>query len=194
MKKLIWPSLILFSLAACQKEAKVLPRTHTTTGSAAPGPAIVAKINTDTIPDRSAFKMKLVKDSINSDETMLVFNHKATCEYSANNDAPYFQGFGQVSLASVSSDGVDLSINQLPYTPGMSIGLDVRAKADGSYQLQISYEHTMPASIQVWLKDNYLKDSVNVCLKKYDFKVTTADTNSFGKKRFTLILKDANTQ
>src|SRR5437588_290587 len=139
MKKLSWPSLILFSLAACQKEDKVLPRAHTNTGSAAPGPAIVAKINTDTIPDKSAFKMKLTKDSISSDETMLTFNHLATAEYSSNNDAPYLAGFGQVSLASVSSDGIDMAINQIPYTPGMSVRLDVRVKTDGVYQLAMSY-------------------------------------------------------
>ncbi len=125
---------------------------------------------------------------------MLTFNHLATYKYSSSNDAPYFTGFGQVSLASVSSDGIDLSINQVPYMPGMSIALDVRAKIDGDYQLGISYEHTMPANIQVWLKDNYLKDSVNVCLKKYNFKVITSDTSSFGKKRFRLVLKDATPQ
>jgi len=194
MKKLLLLSLTLASLAACQKENIVLPKTHATATPAAPGPVIVAKVNTDTIPDKSAFKIKLVKDSTNSDETMLTFNHLATCKYSSSSDAPYFTGFGQVSLATVSSDGIDLAINQMPYTPGMSIGLDVRAKTDGAYQLQISYVHNMPANIQVWLKDNYLKDSVNVCLKKYSFKVITADTSSFGKKRFKLILKDANTQ
>jgi len=192
MKKLLLLSLISLSLAACQKEAIVLSKKPSAPASAAPGPAIVAKVNTDTIPDKSAFKIKLVKDSTNSDETLLTFNHLATCKYSSSNDAPYFAGFGQVSLASVSSDGIDLAINQMPYTPGMSIGLDVHAKTDGAYQLQISYVHNMPANIQIWLKDNYLKDSLNVCLKKYDFKVSTADTSSFGQKRFRLILKDTN--
>ena len=195
MKKLFLLSIALVSLAACQKEAIVLPKKAPAIGaSAAPGPAIVAKVNTDTIPDKSAFKIKLFKDSTISDETMLTFSHLATRKYSSSNDAPYFAGFGQVSLASISSDGIDLAINQMPYTPGMSIGLDVRAKTDGAYQLGISYQHQMPANIQVWLKDNYMKDSVNVCLKKYNFKVITADTSSFGKNRFRLILKDASPQ
>lgn len=188
MKKLLLLSLILVSLAACQKEISALPKP------VVPAPPAVAKVNKDTIPDKSAFKIKLVKDSSNSDETMLTFNHLATCKYSSNNDAPYFAGFGQVSLASISSDGIDLAINEMPYAPGMSIGLDVHAKTDGAYQLEISYEHQMPSNIQIWLKDNYMKDSVNVCLRKYNFKVITADTSSFGKNRFRLILKDTNPQ
>jgi len=192
MKKLFISTFILLSMAACQKEEIILPKAPTIAASSAHGPAVVAQVNKDTIPDNSAFKIKLVKDSINSDETMLSFDHSASRQYSSNNDAPYLQGFGQVSLASVSSDGVDLAINEVPYSPGMSIGLDVRARADGAYQLQISYQHNIPATIQIWLKDNYLKDSVNVCLKKYSFKVITADTSSFGKNRFRLVLKDAN--
>src|SRR5579872_5406937 len=140
MKKLFLSSLVLFSLAACQKDPAVLPKAPAAApASATPVPATVAKVNTDTIPDNSAFKIKLVKDSINSDETMLSFDHLATRRYSSSNDAPYFAGFGQVSLASVSSDGVDLAINSLPYAPGMSVGLDVHAKTDGAYQLEISY-------------------------------------------------------
>jgi hypothetical protein len=98
-------------------------------------------------------------------------------------------GFGDLSLASMSNDGKKLSINGLPYTQGMSIGLDVEAKDDGAYSLQVSYENKMPANIQIWVKDTYLKDSVNVCKANYNFTVSKADTNSFGSKRFKLIIK-----
>ena len=95
------------------------PHSNNNVIPAAPGVAKVTKdtvvkkdtiVNKDTIPDHSAFKIKLVKDSTSSDETMLTFNHLGSRIYSANNDAPYLQGFGQVSLASVSRDGVDLAI------------------------------------------------------------------------------------
>ena len=188
MKTSILTALVLFSLVACKKEEKVLPKAI-----AAPSTSTtVSKSNQDTIPDKAAFKIKLAKDSTNSDETMLSFNHKVSRNYSANNDAPYFQGFGQVSLASISGNGVDLAINELPYTPGMSIGLDVHAKTDGAYFLAVSYQNKMPANIQIWLKDTYLKDSVNVGAKSYTFKVAKADTNSFGKNRFRIIFKDIN--
>ncbi|MFI5161752.1 MAG: hypothetical protein ACHQHN_10775 [Sphingobacteriales bacterium] len=181
MKTLLLLSLILFSLAACRPEESISPKA-----------AILSKTKAklDTIPDKAAFKIKLLKDSSIADETMVYFNHLATCKYSSGGDAPYFLGFGQVSLASVSSDGVDLAINQVPYTPGMSIGLDVRTKTDGIYLLKISY-NKMPANIQIWIKDTYKKDSVNVCSGNYSFSAAKADTNSFGKKRFRLILKEA---
>jgi hypothetical protein len=107
-------------------------------------------------------------------------------------DAVYFAGNGQVSLASVSKDGEDLSINGLPYTPCMSIGLDIHAKTSGSYLLKISYEKEIPADIEIWIKDTYLRDSVNVRTGNYSFNIDKADTNSFGGERFRLILKNAD--
>jgi hypothetical protein len=184
MKTLLLLSLILFFFAACRPEESILPK--------AAAPATIAKASFDTIPDRAAFKIKLLKDSSTADETMLYFSHLAQRKYSSAVDAPYFQGFGQVSLASVSSDGVDLAINQLPYTSGMSIGLDVNAKTDGIYSLKISYNHNVPPTIQIWLKDTYRKDSINVCSGNYSFNVTKADTNSFGRKRFSLVLRQAS--
>jgi hypothetical protein len=181
MKKLILPSLILFSLFACKKEEKITPKSTSATAS-------IVKVSNDTIPNNSAFKIQLVKDSINTDETMLLFSPSAGLSYSSSYDAPYFQGFGQVSLASISSDGIDLAIHKLPYKTGMSIGLDVRMKTSGAYSLQLSYLAKMPADVQIWVKDNYLKDSVNVRTKGYSFNVSKADTNSFGKQRFKLVL------
>ena len=186
MKKLILLSLILFSLAACQKEEKVLPKAAVLGSN--------TQVKPDTIPDNAAFKIKLVKDSTNGDETMICFNHLASLKYSSSNDAPYLPGFGKVSLASISADGIDLAINKVPYTPGMPIGLNVHTKTDGAYLLETTYKNKIPASVQVWLMDNYPKDSVNIGLNKYNFNVIKADTNSFGSKRFRLVLKDAGHQ
>ena len=182
MKPLILLSFVLFALVACKKEETIAPKTTPQKSTA----SIVAK--TDTIPDSAALKITLGKDSINTDETMFVFNHTYSLAYVFDQDAPYFQGFGQVSLASISSNGRDLAINGLPYTSGMSVGLDVQAKTSGAYFLKISYEKKIPTTVQVWLKDTYLKDSVNVSLKNYSFNVSKADTNSYGNKRFRLVL------
>jgi hypothetical protein len=129
--------LIIFTiifLASCKKDIQIIPKlTKKTTSSS------VAVVNTDTIPDHAAFKIKLVKDSINSDETMVIFNKTSKLGYSAAEDALYLQGYGQESLASISNDGRDLVFNNLPYTPGMSIGLDVKAQSDGPLSLRMSY-------------------------------------------------------
>jgi len=177
--------LMLFFLVACQKEAKVLPKAtpKETTVSIAPKP--------DTIPDKAAFKIKLVEDENDYDETIFLFDHESGLSYSQDEDGEYLPGFGQVSLASISSDGTDLSVNRLPYRSGMSIGLDVHTKTDGAFSLGISYENKVPGNIQIWIKDTYLKDSIEVHKGNYSFNVSRADTNSFGNKRFKLILKDS---
>jgi hypothetical protein len=188
MKKLLPLSLTLLSLAACKKEAKISPKVEQVVTT------VVVAAKTDTIPDNAQFKIKLGKDGINTDETAFVFDHLSSINYSGNEDAPYFVGFGQVSLASISADGIDLAINSLPYRPGMSIRLDIHTKTDGPYFLKMSYESKIPANIQAWLKDNYLKDSVNVRTGSYNFNVIKVDTNTFGSKRFELILKDSSGQ
>ncbi|MDB5135416.1 MAG: hypothetical protein JWP37_2019 [Mucilaginibacter sp.] len=192
MKTSILLLLTLFSLLACQKESKIQPKvtpiTTTTTTT------VVATTKADTIPDKAAFKIQLFKDTINNDETMFVFNKAAKPGYDANEDAIYFPGNGLESLASIAIDGTDLAISDLPYAPGMSIGLDVKTKADGKFSLIMSYQNKIPANIQIWLKDAYLKDSVNVRTTNYNFNVIKADTNSFGSKRFKLIFKDGGSK
>lgn len=175
--------LVLVSLAACQKSAQILPGPIKTQ-------PIVAASKPDTIPDKAVLKLKLTKDATNTDETAFIFNSTGKTTYNPMEDAPYFPGNGQVSLASISSDGKDLAINNLPYKPGMSIRLDANAKADGAYSLAISYQNQIPSSIHFWLKDIYLKDSLDVSTKTYSFNVRLADTNSFGKNRFKLIIKN----
>jgi len=140
------------------------------------------------MPDNAVFRLKLMKDSTNADETMLIFKRKATAGYSAD-DASYLPGFGQVALASVSNDGKDLSINCSPFTPGVPIGLDVRTKTDGTFLFRTSFENKIPVYIQVWLVDTYLKDSIDVRRRNYSFTVSKSDSGSFGNRRFKLILR-----
>ena len=189
MKSSILLLLSLFALAACKKEAVVTP---------SPAPlkyANVANIQKDTLPDMAALKVKMVmvNDTTNYDETMFLFQKSASLAYDPDADAQYFAGFGQESLASISSDGIYLAINRLPYTRGMVIGLVANATSDNAFYLQVSYKNKIPANFQVWVKDAYTNDSTNVCTAgKYNFKVLKTDTNSFGSKRFKLVLKNSN--
>ncbi len=123
---------------------------------------------------------------------MFLFKKAANPNFDPAVDAQYLPGYGQVSLASISSDGTDLAINSLPYSPDKPIKLDVHAKNDGTYFFKISYERTIPANVQIWLKDAYTKDSLNVRTGNYQFKVLKADTNSYGNKRFQLVLRAAH--
>ncbi|MEO6849715.1 MAG: hypothetical protein ABI203_04050, partial [Mucilaginibacter sp.] len=84
------PTLILLTVvlfASCKKDAQVIPKILKITSS-----TTVAVISADTITDHAAFKIKLVKDSINSDETMIIFNKSSKTSYTGAEDALYLQG------------------------------------------------------------------------------------------------------
>jgi len=195
---------VLF-LAACKKEGIVTPTTTSSASSAKTGssagtpvattptaPKTTAPVSADTLANLSAIKLKLVLDSTNNDETMFLFKKAASQNYDPAVDAEYFAGYGQVSLASISADGTDLAINTLPYSPNKPIKLDINTKNDGTYLFKISYERTIPANVQIWLKDAYAKDSLNVRAGNYQFKVLKSDTSSYGKNRFQLVLRAAH--
>lgn len=173
--------VVVTTLISCRKFPSDLPDMRI--------PPAVPPLKFDTIPDRAEFKIKLAKDSVHCDETLVFFNHKAVRTFSPDEDAQYLMGFGQVSLSTISDDGRDLAINAVPYSEGMSIGLDVRTKADGSYFLTMSYQNRIPAGIQIFLKDAYIKDSIDVRNANYHFSIRKIDTNTFGRSRFSLILK-----
>jgi hypothetical protein len=190
MKALRLLIFAIFLLSACKKENTPQPVPLISTVATIP-----PVIKYDTIPDNAGLKIQLVKDKINTDETMIVFKHLAGNSSSGiDGDAAYFPGYGQESLASVSSDGKDLAINFLPYTRGMAVNLDVNVKTSGAYFLKLSYENKIPSTIKIWLKDTFLKDSVDVRTANYNFTIDKADPNSFGNKRFMLILKDDGQQ
>lgn len=182
---LISVALITLALAACRKDEQTQPENGPVRSKLRP------KIGQDTIPDHAGIKVRLVKDSSSSDETMIEFDHNASINYNANDDALYFPGFGQVSLSSISRDGRNMAIYALPYKPGLFIGLTVITKKDGDYSLGISYEKGLPPDLHAWIKDAYMQDSTDVCSGNYNFKVVKADTNSFGSKRFSLVFKQA---
>ncbi|MBS1530538.1 MAG: hypothetical protein JSU01_09540 [Bacteroidetes bacterium] len=145
----------------------------------------------DTIPDQTVLRLRLAKDSINYDETLFMFNHTAGTAYDPNYDSPYMSGYGLESLASLSSDDHDLVVNTIPYQPGLPVRLDVGATGDGSFALQISYlSASMPADIQVFIKDRYLKDSADVRTGPYKFNIVKSDTASYGASRFSIVFRN----
>jgi len=148
----------------------------------------IAAASHDTIPDRATFTLRLYNDESNSDETVFIFNCKAGTAFNWNNDATYFTGFGQVSLASTSSDGRDMAIYELPYSSGMSVGLNINSKKDGTLNLGLSKVKDIPAGVRIWVNDTYSRDSLDLCKGPYKFRVDKADTNSYGGRRLKLML------
>lgn len=136
-------------------------------------------------------RLKLAKDSINTDGILIEFNPAAKAAYVAGEDAPSLQGFGVVSLASFSSNNIPLAINVMPLTsPMTSVGLRVNAKSDGVYSLNMQEINSIPNTYSIWLMDNYKKDSIDMrSNSSYAFDLYTADTTSFGSHRFKLVLR-----
>jgi hypothetical protein len=137
------------------------------------------------------FKLQLAKDSINTDDIVIHFTRDASTAYSPTEDAPYKQGMGSVSLASISSNNVDLAINALPLPKtSETIGLSVKATATGTYRLNMNNIVGIPQLFDIWLMDAYKKDSLNMRLNTaYSFQILKSDTNSFGSKRFSLVIR-----
>lgn len=137
-------------------------------------------------------KLKLAKDSINTDETVVRFNSNGSTKYIENLDAPYKGGYGSVSLSGLSNDKVNLAIDviPLPHQQAETVALNVSANTSGIYNLSLNDLVAVPKLYDIWLIDKYKKDSLDLRqYKSYAFNIDKADTASFGANRFTLVIR-----
>lgn len=134
--------------------------------------------------------LRMALDSINTDETMMVFNSSAKSVFDPIEDAPYKVGGGRVSLNSLSADSVAIAINHLPFVNGQPVRLNIGASASNTYSLKLQELRGIPQMYDVWLKDALVGDSVN--LRKtntYSFAIDKSNTATFGNKRFSITVK-----
>ncbi|MDB5136181.1 MAG: hypothetical protein JWP37_2784, partial [Mucilaginibacter sp.] len=145
----------------------------------------------DLVSNIQYLHLQLAKDSINTDDMFVGFNDKTKPGFDVKEDALYRIGTGAVSLASFSSDNRVLAINKQPLNPkGQTIPLKVGASTDGTYSLNMKTIVGIPQLLDVWLMDNFKKDSVNMrTTKTYSFTITKSDTNTYGSKRFSLVTR-----
>lgn len=144
-------------------------------------------------PVFSHLRLQLAMDSINRDDIYIGFDPNAQTEYVFDEDAQYKQGNGRVSLASISSDNINLAINKepWPHVKEMVIPLSVNAVTDGTYQLKLTEFTGIPPLYEFWLKDAYKKDSLDISHNtSYAFAILKSDTSSFGNHRFSLVIKE----
>lgn len=180
MKKIILILLGAIAFAACQKN-----------GTNSPKPVTASK---DTIPDEAYFKVQIVKDSIQYYEILIHFNHTFHLNYTsvtaANiaEDEKVISLPAKLNLSAITSDGTLVNWDGVPYTQGMSIPLDANAYT-GVYFLKTVNLTNIPSSAHIWVKDNLLKDSLDLRTGNYHFNIDQADTNSFGKRRFQIVVR-----
>jgi hypothetical protein len=197
--------LALFTLAifgsicfvSCQKET-IIPGTDsssittttgtTTTTTTAPLTQAVTAPEVDTV--KGYLRVQLAANATSTDNILINFNPKASAAYVINEDAPYFKGFGAVNLSSLTSDGKACAINAMPLTTqGTSVALKVNAKTDGTYQLNMMTIQAIPSNFNIYLKDNYLRDSLDFRKNQsYSFNIATSDTTTYGSGRFSIVL------
>lgn len=137
-------------------------------------------------------QIQLAKDAFNTDNVLVDFKPDAKTAYIPNEDAPTFQGYGQVSLSSLSSDNQLLAINAMPLlNKRQTIDLAVNAKTDGVYNLKMVTVNAIPALFDIWLIDHYRKDSSYFRQNgNYSFDIIKSDTNSFGSHRFSIVISE----
>ncbi|HTI59826.1 putative Ig domain-containing protein [Mucilaginibacter sp.] len=138
---------------------------------------------------RRSILIKLAMDTINTDETLLNFDSGTKTTFDIAEDARYQTGTGKVHLASMSADRVALAINQLPLSRTVNIPLKVSATSNGSYTITAKRITGVPALYDIFLKDAFTKDSINMrTTGSYSFDINTADTSTFGSDRFVLTM------
>jgi hypothetical protein len=141
----------------------------------------------------SIIRLKLIQDTINTDEIVIALNNKASTKFVDNEDAEDLGGTGAtVSLSSSSLDSVQLAINSYPL-PGLqqeTIPLMVDATDPGMYQLNRTQLDNLPALYDVWLKDAFMKDSLDMKANStYLFTIDKNNPATFGNNRFTIVIR-----
>ncbi|MDB4904312.1 MAG: hypothetical protein JWQ63_3593 [Mucilaginibacter sp.] len=192
MKQKIFVLLFAFSaisLSSCVKDSI----SDSPNPNALPG---IVNQNTQTTSTQTTatsqyLGLQLAQNAINTDATIINFVSGANTAYDKNEDAIYFQGSGMVSLSSLSSDYVALSINALPLPKtSLTIGLVVNAQTDGIYKLNKTALKAIPKIFEIWLMDNYAKDSLDFRSNStYAFNIYMSDATSYGNQRFSIVVR-----
>jgi hypothetical protein len=142
----------------------------------------------------SFMKLTLVTDSINKDEMVIGFNSSSTTKYNSNEDSAFLPGSSPPeSIAGISSDSVQTTAKWLPF-PGNTtcqvLKLYVTARATGTYTIQRTDLEAIPQIYDLWLKDNYKKDSLDIRNNTtYVFDIDLTDTASYGSNRFEIVVR-----
>jgi len=135
-------------------------------------------------------RLQMALDTINIDQTIIQFDSNAKSAYVFNEDAPYRTGTGKVALASLSADNKTLALNSQPLTNGISVPLTINTNAYATHTISLKDIKGIPQLFDVWLKDAFKKDSVNLrTTATYTFDITT-DTGSYGSHRFSVIMRE----
>lgn len=133
--------------------------------------------------------MKMEKDTIIYNYCGIYFRNDWLANFGGE-DARDLGG-GAVSMASLSSDGVQSAVKHFPdYHAGARIKLFVDAQTNGQYNLKMEDVRNIDSLYNIYLMDNKMKDSLDIRHNgAYKFNIDRSDTTSFGGNRFELVIR-----
>ncbi|RYE23985.1 MAG: T9SS type A sorting domain-containing protein [Sphingobacteriales bacterium] len=139
-------------------------------------------------------RLKLIKDSVSTDEVVLSFNKNTTPDFKAGEDAEDMGGTGAlVSLSTLSPDSVKLAINKLPLPnikKKVEVSLLATATASGIYKIALTELRDMPDYYEIWLTDKFTGDSLDMHNNTvYTFNINKDIPATLDQDRFNLIIK-----
>ena len=137
------------------------------------------------------FRIKMVKDSINSDEIVLAYKDDAKDSLDGY-DTYKFYG-PEVNLASMTNDGAFLSVNFKTYNgKSDSIKLSMGIANTGDYRFEFSNVPDLLGSTDntaITLVDKFLNKTINVRTNaNYAFSADKNNAGSWGNDRFMIVI------
>lgn len=186
------PSGSGFFVVALNNTATLTFNESAKTTAQVTGASLLMSTKSLALANNQYLKLEMSKDSIHNENIVIRFDDNAKTTFDFNADALYIRGFAPISLSSSSSDHVALAINQqpLPKQTATRIGLNIAATASGTYTMSLKSLAGLPKLYDIWLMDNYRKDSVDMRVNSsYLFDIDTKDTASFGSNRFVVVVR-----
>lgn len=137
--------------------------------------------------------LNIAKDTTGKSEILIGFNQGSTKKYNQIEDDYYLSGQMPQAMWITSDDGKNLvsKWRTLPNaTEPDTIKIAVTASASGQYALTRSELTDIPGLYNIWLIDNYKKDSLDIRHNdKYIFNIDLSDSASYGKGRFRMVIR-----
>jgi len=146
----------------------------------------------DSVPALAGLHLQLTADSATNNQTGIYFNSSWSDAFNANEDAVDISPVTKIHLASLSSDGSQLQINELgDYTHGKRIRIYASANTTGLYHLSLADIANIDTSANnIYLVDKKMNDSLDmVRYKSYAFNIIVGDTTTYGANRFVLAIE-----
>jgi hypothetical protein len=139
----------------------------------------------------AGFFMKMEQDSLLGTYCGIYFRPDWTDQYDSEDAIDMNSTSSSVLMSSYTTDGRRVALNKLSdYSEGKIIRLHVNATASALYKLKIEEISGIDTLYDIWLRDKYLKDSLDIRrYGVYNFRINKSDTASFGANRFELAIR-----